>query len=101
MVYLHVTLKVKQNKVEPFCEILSHIVPVLERHGWKLIGAYQTQIGRLNTIVDLWELPDANAVQSVLEVVGQTPEFQEWAPKLEECLEDEVLQIMTKVPYSP
>jgi len=101
MVYLHVTLKLYEGKVARFCEILSHLVPMLERRGWKLVGAWENQIGRRNTIVDLWELPDANSVQSVLAEAGREPEFQKWAAQLEGCIEEEVLQIMTKVPYSP
>jgi hypothetical protein len=101
MVYLHVTLKIYQGKVEKLCEILSHLVPLLEKRGWKLVGAYQNVIGRLNTVVDLWQLPDANAVESVLAAAWQEPEFQKWAAELEGCVEEEVLQIMTKVPYSP
>lgn len=100
MVYLHVTLKVYYGKVERFCEIMTHLVPVLERLGWKLEAAWESQIGRLNTVVDLWQLPDANAVQSVLAAAFKDPEFAKWATELPDCLEEEVLQIMTKAPYS-
>jgi hypothetical protein len=52
----------------------------------------------LHTVVDVWELPDANAVQTTLEKASQDPEFQKWAPGIEECVEDETLQVMTKLP---
>ena len=73
--------------------------PLLETHGgWKLHGSYFNVIGRLHTVVDVWELPDANAVQTTLEKASQDPEFQKWAPAIEECVEDETLQVMTKLP---
>src|SRR5215216_6667915 len=45
-------VQVKYGQAETFFEIMSHLVPVLERNGWKLVAAFQTQIGRL------WEVWD-------------------------------------------
>jgi L-rhamnose mutarotase len=52
----------------------------------------------LHTVVDVWELPDANAVQTTLQAVSQDPAFQKWASAIKECVEDETLQVMTKLP---
>ena len=53
--YLFASLKVKYGQQRKFNEIMSHLKPVLEKDGWKLIGAYQTAIGPLSMVVDLWE----------------------------------------------
>src|SRR5215211_116455 len=74
---------------ERFNEIMSHLVPILERNGWQLIGAYQTQIGRLWECSDIWEVDRADHVGSVLEASSHDPEFREWASLLPECVEDE------------
>jgi hypothetical protein len=37
-------IQIKYGKIDHFYEIMSHLVPVLERNGWKLLGAYQTQV---------------------------------------------------------
>jgi len=100
MVYLQATLKIYQGKVEKFCQVMSEVVPILEERGWKLLAAYQNIIGRQNTIVDVWELPDANSVQDVLSIVGQMPAFRQLAARLDDVVEEEVLQVMTKASYS-
>jgi hypothetical protein len=46
----------------------------------------------------VWEVPDANSVQTTLEIASQDPEFQKWVPVIEECIEDETLQVMSKLP---
>ena len=68
MAYMLVRLEVAYGRVGEFSEIMSHLVPILESKGWRLHGAFVNRIGRLNRCYDLWEMPDANAVQSVLEL---------------------------------
>ena len=100
MAFMLVRLQCKNGKTRQFEEIMSHLVPILEGKGWRLHGAYQNRIGRLNKIYDLWEMPDANAVSSVLALAGQEPEFQEWAAGLADCLEEEELEYMNELQYS-
>jgi hypothetical protein len=99
--YLLATLKVKYGQQPKFYEVMGHLKAVLEKAGWKLVGAYQSAIGRLNTVIDLWEINDPNAVPFTLAVASRDAEFVRWAAHLPELVEEEVLQIMTKVPYSP
>ncbi len=98
MAFMFAHIKLRPGKVQKFTEMLSGITPLVEKHGWKLHGSYFNVIGRLNTVVDVWEIPDANAVQTTLEIASQDPEFQKWIPVIEECVEDETLQVMTKLP---
>ncbi len=100
MVYLQATLKIHQGKMEKFCQVMSGVVPILEERGWKLLAAYQNLIGRQNTIVDVWEIPDANSVEQVLGAASQLKAFRELAARLDDVVEEEVLQVMTKASYS-
>lgn len=100
MPYVLVRLQCRYGKTEEFQEIMSHLVPVLEDKGWRLHGAYQNRIGRLNKCYDLWEMPDANHVSSVLALAREDPEFREWAAGLPDCLEEEELEYMNELPYS-
>jgi hypothetical protein len=100
MVYLQATLKIRQGKMEQFCEVMSGVVAILEERGWKLLAAYQNIIGRQNTVVDVWEIPDANSVEKVLGAASQLTAFRQLAARLDDVIEDEVLQIMTKASYS-
>ena len=99
MPYLLVRLEVRYGMVPRFSEIMSHLVPVLEQKGWKLKGAFVNSIGRLNRCYDLWEIPDANGVESVLALAQREPEFREWAEHLSECLVEEELEVMNALPY--
>lgn len=97
--YLLATLKVKYGQQQKFYEVMGHLKPALEKQGWRLIGGYQTTIGPLNTVIDLWEIQSPSAVTETLATVGRDPEFAKWAAQLPELLEKETLQVMTKVPY--
>ena len=99
MVYLFASIKLRPGTVGKFTELLQNVEPVLNRlGGWKLLGSYFNSVGRMNTAIDVWELPDANAVQSTLDKAAHDPEWQKWVPVIEEIVEDEVLQITTKLP---
>jgi NIPSNAP len=100
MVYLQATLKIYQGKMEKFCEVMAGVVPILEERGWKLLAAYQNIIGRQNTIVDIWEIPDANSVEKVLGIASQLTAFRDLVGGLGGVVEEEVLQVMTKASYS-
>jgi hypothetical protein len=99
--YVLARLQLKYGQVGRFSEIMGHLVAVLEQKGWKLLGAYQTQVGRLWEVWDLWEVPGAGSIESVLAVAAREPEFREWAAQLPECVEEEELRYLVKLPYSP
>jgi hypothetical protein len=98
--YLLVRLQLKYGMAERFNEIMSHLVPILEKNGWRLHGAYQTAIGRLWECWDLWEVPGASGVQSVLATAMRDKEMREWAAVLVECVEEEELRYVVKLPYA-
>ena len=94
MVYLQASIKLYPGKLQAFTTMLNGLLPVVGKHGWKLIGSYASVVGRLNTVVDLWELPNAGALQAAL----SDPEMAKAAPQIAEIVEDEVLAILTKLP---
>lgn len=101
MVYQHVTLKIRYGKIAQFHEAMSHVVPVMENvYGWKLIGAWDMLVGRLFTVIDLWQIPDANAIQCVAGAYSH-PDIVPWVPTLMECIEEESFQLLVPAPYSP
>jgi hypothetical protein len=96
MVYLQASLKLRAGKLPDFISMLNSVTPVLGKHGWKLLGSYASMVGRLNTVVDFWELPNPDAVQAAL----SDPELAKFAPQISEIVEDETLTMMTKLPIS-
>lgn len=94
MVYLQASIKLHPGKLQDFVSLLNTLMPTLNKHGWKLVGSYSAMVGRLNTVVDLWELPNPNAVEAML----SDPQFQKFAPTIHEIVEDETLTLLTKLP---
>jgi hypothetical protein len=94
MVYMTASVKLHHGKMQDFIALLNDVQPMLAKHGWKLMGSYSTIVGRLNSVLDLWQLPDPNAVEKAL----SDPEFQKFVPRIKEIVEDETLSIVTKLP---
>jgi hypothetical protein len=97
--YLHVTLKVRMDGYQRFCEAMARQVPIIESLGWKLVGAWVTSVGRLHTVIDIWEIADANAYHEVMRQVAARPDYQQFWDTLAETLEEEVVTMVTKAPY--
>ena len=98
-VYLHVTLKIRATEAKRFYDIMERAVPIIESLGWKFIGAWVDRVGRLNTVIDLWELEDADMYFDVMKKFSEHPEYPEIVQVMNESIEEEVVHMMSKVPY--
>jgi hypothetical protein len=94
MVYMTASIKLHPGKLPDFIALINKLTPVVAKHGWKLVGSYASIVGRLNTVIDLWELPEPNAVEKAL----SDPELQKFGPQIAEIVEDETLAVLTKLP---
>jgi hypothetical protein len=85
-----------------FCEILSHTVPVLEDHGWQLLGGYVTTLGQSDEYIDLWDVgPSMDGIESTIAACKQDPAFADWGPRLSEVVASEVTICLEPTSYSP
>lgn len=100
-VYVHATIKVRLGGYDRFCEVMAKQVPLLEQSGWELVGAWSTQVGTVCTVIDLWKLPDANAFFTGKAKWVSDPAFSEFRAMSADVMIDEVVTMVTKVPYSP
>ena len=55
MVYVQAQIKLHPGKQTEFVSLLNTLMPLLNKHGWKLIGSFSAMVGRFNTVLDLWE----------------------------------------------
>lgn len=94
-----VELKIFQN--EGFNEVLSHLVPFLAQHGWKMVYGLQTLVGDLTENLHLWEVEDLNAIPAGLNAAANDPVLGVQLAKLPGLMTKETLQIMVKTPYCP
>ncbi len=100
-VYMLANITFKYGLAAEVAAIVGELVPLLERRGWKLVGAYQPIIGDFGHILDVWELESADDVGRVLAEVSADPEFTAIAAKLTGLVENETLEIAVKTSYSP
>jgi hypothetical protein len=99
-VYVHVTLEVKASGVSRFIEAMREIVPLLEGWGWKLAGAYMQRTGKLNTIIDVWEIPDYNFFDAVLQKFAAHPRFPALKAVLDENVISETIVFANRLTYN-
>ncbi len=80
MVYMQASIKLHPGKLPDFIALLNKVTPLAAKHGIKLVGSYASIVGRLNSVVDLWELPEPNSVEKLL----SDPELQKFGPQIAE-----------------
>jgi hypothetical protein len=96
MVYLQYSAKLRAGRLQDFVSLLNSLTPVVAKHSWKLLGSYASVLGRLNMVVDLWELPNETAIQAAL----SDPEVAKYASRFGEITEDQTLNLLNKLPIS-
>jgi NIPSNAP protein len=94
MLYIQSSIKLHPGKLQDFITVMNKLVLILKEHGWTLMGSYASTTGRLNTVLDLWEIPD---VQSYLDGAGD-PELLNLVPQVNAVVEDEVITLLSKLP---
>src|SRR5689334_19231670 len=99
--YCVARIVIRYGKIVEFFDAMSRLVPIMEDKGWKLHAAYHTTIGNAHEAMDIWELPDANAVGEGLAAAVADTRFHELMPDLIDSIESETLSIMAKAPFSP
>jgi len=101
--YLVARLTVKYGCMAEAAEQLAKFVPVLERYGWKLLASMHPVIGNFCEIIDVWEVPDGNAVPNALAAIGSGKD-KAWDAVFNEFkkyIETEHLSLCAKFPFSP
>ena len=101
--YLVARLTVKYGHMAQAAEQLAKMVPLLKPFGWKLLGSYHPVIGNFSEIIDVWEVPDADAVPRAIDAMGKG-EIEGWDKifsAFSEHVESEHLSVCAKFPFSP
>jgi hypothetical protein len=99
-VYLHVTLEIHAAGLPRFLDAMGKTaVPILEREGWRLAGAFVQRSGRLGNVIDLWELDDFQHYDRALQALGEHPAFPDFKQVLDETVISETVVFADAVPY--
>jgi hypothetical protein len=100
-VFLIARIDVAYGQLGRFNDAMSRLVPLLAERGWRLVAAYVSVIGPVGQVIDVFEVPDANAVPSVLEMVKGDPAFAAIAGELVGVVREERTMLAAATPYSP
>lgn len=101
-VFLHVTLEVHAAGLSRFLEGMEKTaVPILEREGWRLAGAFVQRSGRLGNVIDLWELEDYQHFDRGLKAFGAHPDFRAFKAMLDETVISETVVFCDAASYHP
>ena len=99
-VYLHVTLEVHAAGLGRFLDGMEKVaVPILEREGWRLAGAFVQRTGRLGNVIDLWELDDFQHYDRALQALMADPRFPAFKDVLAQTVISETVVFADKASY--
>ena len=98
MIHMLSTIHVRPGKTPVLIDLLrERVLPILEgKAGWKLLGCFEQRVGRLNTLVDLWELKEYNHFTDAFAAYHEDPDYPAIRVALDECIEQESLTFMDK-----
>lgn len=99
--YLYARIKLRYGKLSEFSETMTALIPMVERHGWKLIASWCTVIGDINEVHDVWQIEDANTIPETMAAFAAEAGFPEHMQALTEQVESEVFSLVTKTSFSP
>ena len=92
-------IELRTGALPRFVEAMKAIVPVAEGAGWKLLAAYVQRTGRLNTVLDVWELEDHNHLDRGLAAIAAAPQLAPALAILAETIETETLTFAAPLNY--
>lgn len=88
---MHVTVKLKTGaSFGKYRQTVRECKAVFETHGWKLLASYATVVGRVNTCVNIWDIPTVEAIQAGL----YDPALGKITPKVRELVDEEITSLM-------
>ncbi len=92
-------IELRTGALPRFMAAMKTIVPVAEAAGWRLRAAYVQRTGRLNTVIDVWELDDHNHLDRGLAALAAAPQLGEALAILAETIEKETLSFAEPLRY--
>jgi hypothetical protein len=100
--HVHASMTLTPGKTQTVSDLLARSLPLIARLGWKLAASFRLLNGPTRTIVNLWDIPDANAFISLGGQIAQDPELLAIMGALElAMIHNELTLISETMPASP
>ncbi|MFC1944648.1 NIPSNAP family protein [Chloroflexota bacterium] len=102
MIYFQTNMMMSPGKSQEFNEILGqHLAPVMDKYGGKLIGSWETAVGTLNEITDLWAFNSMGHFEEAMKSFGRDPELRPYLITLQSLVVSETMKLLRPLPCSP
>lgn len=99
--YLIARLELSYAGVMEFMAIAPKVREKMEARGCKMLHAMMMEIDRLNTVMHIWDVPDANSYFTAVNALKSDPEFGEIFAALGRSVVNETLSFASDAPYAP
>ena len=100
MIYLHVTVELQRGKMEEWRKIYQeHLMPPMEKHGQRLVGAWKTSVGLYDEVTDLYAFDSLAEFERIRGQLFDDPEIKEWVPKIWQIAGREESKILVPLGY--
>jgi hypothetical protein len=100
--HVHASMTLAPGKADTVTELLARSLPLIARLGWKLGASFRLLNGPTRTILNLWDIPDANAFISLGGQIAADPDLLKIMIGLEEAMIHNELTLMNQtMPASP
>jgi NIPSNAP len=101
MVYMLATVRVVPGKMEEFKKVFEReMLPAAKKIGWSLAAQWDTTVGTLSEVTDLWAYDDLSHMQRVQEAMSTSPEFQKAFAHIEPLIAHESMKLMVPTALS-
>jgi hypothetical protein len=96
VIYLKAEITVRANDLANLLDLFrKRFFPILERDGgWRLVGCFAQRTGRINTLVDIWELDNYAHFETGYTAFTAHPDYPEIRQALNDWVETETILFM-------
>lgn len=99
--YLIARLELSYAGLMEFMTIAPKVREKMEAQGCRMLHAMLQQTERFNTIIHIWDVPDANAYFTAINSLQSDPDFPEIIAALGRSVVNETLALAIDTPYAP
>ena len=102
MIYLVASIILVPEKTGEFNDIMEkEYLPIVEKHGAKLIAALRTTIGNVDEVTDVWEFESLEQFEGIRRSQFQDPEYMAVRGKIRALMTAETLKLASPLSCSP
>ena len=98
-IYLIANIQVRATRMSDFKAAMARIKAITGEAGWKLAAAYALRTGRLNMVIDIWELRDFDHMDAGMQALATHAEFPRIQAILQETVVEETLSFADALDY--